>query len=163
MRTLLSAALLLSAACWRNPDRAPVVVGATASPTSRAAGEVIAQKLEAAGCRAERQFALGGSGQLDAAVVGGAVDVYAESAAAALPVLALPLDTPASVRESRLRTAYVKQRGGDVIWGLPVGAGDFHVVYRKPIDEKCRGATRTLMAMGYALGGASQRLGTATQ
>jgi glycine betaine/choline ABC-type transport system substrate-binding protein len=158
MRMLLCAALLLSAACWRNPDHAPVIVGATADPISREAGEVIARKLEAAGCRAQRQFALGGSAALDQAIVAGAVDAYAESAGAALPILNLPTDTHPSFRDSLLRTAYVKQRGGDVVWGVPVGAGDFSVVYRKPVDEKCRGATRTLMAMGYALGGARQRL-----
>jgi glycine betaine/choline ABC-type transport system substrate-binding protein len=158
MRTLLCAALLLSAGCWRNPDHAPVVVGATADPTSRAAAEVIAQKLAAAGCRAEQRLTLGGSAALDAAIVAGSVDVYAESAAAALPVAGLPLDTNPSVRENRLRTAYVKKQRGEVVWGVPIGAGDFYVVYRKPVDEKCRGATRTLMAMGYALGGATERL-----
>jgi glycine betaine/choline ABC-type transport system substrate-binding protein len=158
MRTLLCAALLLSTACWRNPDHAPVLVGATADPVSRAAGEAIARKLEAAGCRAERRFAVGDSTALDAAIVAENVDVYAESAGAAVAVLKLPADTHPSMRESLLRTAYVKRRQGEVVWGVPVGEGDFYVVYRKPVDDKCRGATRTIMAMGYALGGARQRL-----
>jgi glycine betaine/choline ABC-type transport system substrate-binding protein len=125
---------------------------------SRAAGEAIVRKLEAAGCRAERRFALGDSAALDAAIVSGGVDVYAESAGAALAVVNLPGDTHPSMRESLLRTAYVKRREGEVVWGVPVGERDFYVVYRKPIDDKCRGATRTIMAMGYALGGAKQRL-----
>jgi glycine betaine/choline ABC-type transport system substrate-binding protein len=82
MRRLLAAALLL-AAC-RN--RA-VVVGSKNFTESVILGEIVAQRLEKAGCNVERKLDLGGTLVCDAAIRSGDLDVYPEYSGTALTAI----------------------------------------------------------------------------
>jgi osmoprotectant transport system substrate-binding protein len=134
--------VLLLAACWRDPDRAPVVIGATSSADSAILGALVAERLESAGCRVERRFGLGNSPAADAALVEGRIDAYVESQRVALLEI-LKEPEPQSMRvETALRPLYI-DRG--LFWSPPLGTGDMAVVYRRDIDKKCRAASRALM------------------
>ena len=73
MKRLLLAALLL-AAC----SKKPAVVGSKNFTESVILGELLAQKLESAGCRVDRRLNLGGTLVCDAAIASGSLDAYVE-------------------------------------------------------------------------------------
>jgi osmoprotectant transport system substrate-binding protein len=134
--------VLLLAACWRDPDRAPVAIGATTNADSAILGALVAERLESAGCRVERHFGLGDSTAADTALVEGRIDAYVESQRVALLEI-LKKPEPESMRiETTLRPLYI-DRG--LFWSPPLGTGDLAVVYRRDIDRKCRAASRALM------------------
>ena len=117
MKRLLLAVLLL-AAC----SKKPVVVGSKNFTESVILGELLAQKLESAGCRADRRLNLGGTLVCDAAIGAGQLDTYVEYSGTAL--MAILHDPRASLAD-----AYAK-RG--LHWGPNLGFNDtFAMIVRK--------------------------------
>ena len=82
MRRLLIAALLL-AACGKRP----IVVGSKNFTESVLLGEIVAQRLESAGCSVERKLDLGGTLVCDRAIAAGELDVYPEYSGTALTAI----------------------------------------------------------------------------
>jgi glycine betaine/choline ABC-type transport system substrate-binding protein len=116
MKRLLVAAILL-AAC--KGGHQPIVVGSKNFTESVLLGEVIAQKLEKAGCTVDRKLNLGGTLVCDRAITTGSVDVYPEYSGTALTAI---LHRPASSD----RAAVMKIVGDDYArrglkWSPPLG------------------------------------------
>src|SRR5262245_51241049 len=82
MRRLLIIALLL-AACRQKA----IVVGSKNFTESVLLGEIVAQRLEKAGCSVERKLDLGGTLVCDRAVTSGGLDVYPEYSGTALTAI----------------------------------------------------------------------------
>src|SRR5947207_7014283 len=82
MRRLLVAAFLL-AACRQQT----IVVGSKNFTESVLPGEIVAQRLESAGCSVERKLDLGGTLVCDRAVAAGQLDVYPEYSGTALTAI----------------------------------------------------------------------------
>ena len=99
-----------------------VVVGSKNFTESVILGELLAQKLESAGCRVDRRLNLGGTLVCDAAITAGSLDTYVEYSGTALTAI---LHQPnASIVE-----AYAK-RG--LHWGPSLGFNDtFAMIVRK--------------------------------
>ena len=116
MKRLLFAALLL-AACSKK-----VVVGSKNFTESVILGEMLAQKLESAGCKADRRLNLGGTLVCDAAIASGSLDTYVEYSGTALMAI---LHQP----DASLADAYAK-RG--LHWGPNLGFNDtFAMIVRR--------------------------------
>lgn len=140
--------LILVAACQRDTNRAPVVVGALRTGDSAILSGLIARRLEMAGCRADRRFTYADAAAIDRALGAGEVDVYVESHRAAVRAVLRVEPREAADNETRVRTAWIKR---DLVWAPSIGLGDYAAVFRKDIDEKCRAASRTLMATAYSV------------
>lgn len=138
------AATLLVVACNPPPARA-VRLGSKSDPESRAVAETVARRLEHAGCPVERRFDLPDSGTADRALVAGEIDAYVESHAIALTQILKKPELPGPAAETAVRGAYIRR---NLLWAPPLGTRDLAVVYRKPVDERCRAASRTFMATG---------------
>src|SRR5438045_3813210 len=83
---LLSAfCLLLSASCGGQKE--PVVVGSKNFTESVILGELVAQKLESAGCTVERRLNMGGTFVCDSAIASGSLDTYVEYSGTALTAI----------------------------------------------------------------------------
>ena len=80
MARSLGVILLLFVACAKDP----IVVGSKNFTESVILGELIAQRLERAGCTVERKLDLGGTLVCDRAITAGALDVYPEYSGTAL-------------------------------------------------------------------------------
>jgi glycine betaine/choline ABC-type transport system substrate-binding protein len=125
MKRCLLAALLL-AAC----SEKPVVVGSKNFTESVILGELLAQKLESAGCRADRRLNLGGTLVCDAAIAAGSLDTYVEYSGTALTAILHrpPLKSRDAVTQA-VSAAYAK-RG--LHWGPNLGFNDtFAMIVRK--------------------------------
>jgi len=117
MKRLLAAALLL-VAC----SKKPVVVGSKNFTESVILGELLAQRVESAGCRADRRLNLGGTLVCDAAIASGSLDAYVEYSGTALMAI---LHQP----QASLVDAYAK-RG--LHWGPSLGFNDtFAMIVRR--------------------------------
>ena len=77
-------ALLILTACAKTPA---VVVGSKNFTESVILGELLAQKLESAGCRVDRRLNLGGTLVCDAAIQSGGIDAYVEYSGTALTAI----------------------------------------------------------------------------
>ena len=106
-----------------------IVVGSKNFTESVILGELIAQRLESAGCRVERKLDLGGTLVCDKAITSGALDVYPEySGTAQAAILA------GKVSMAELPNAYAK-RG--LRWGPPLGfENTFAMIVRKSDAER---------------------------
>ena len=120
MRRLLLGALLFFAC----KDNETIVVGSKNFTESVILGELIAQRLEKAGCNVERKLDLGGTLVCDKAMTSGALDVYPEySGTAQAAILA------GKVPMAELPNAYAK-RG--LHWGPALGfENTFAMIVRK--------------------------------
>src|SRR6266581_2083841 len=78
---IVLAGLLLFNACGRGSH---VVVGSKNFTESVILGELLAQKLDSAGCNADRRLNLGGTLVCDAAIASGQLDTYVEYSGTAL-------------------------------------------------------------------------------
>lgn len=83
-RPLLAIALLLMAACAKKES---IVVGSKNFTESVLLGEIVAQRLERAGCLVTRKLDLGGTLVCDSAIVAGSLDVYPEYSGTALTAI----------------------------------------------------------------------------
>jgi glycine betaine/choline ABC-type transport system substrate-binding protein len=78
-------ALLLLAACGR--EQRTLVVGSKNFTESVILGELLAQKLEAAGCKVDRRLNMGGTFVCDSAIRTGSIDAYVEYSGTALTAI----------------------------------------------------------------------------
>ena len=125
------AALLLLTAC----SKPPVVVGSKNFTESVLLGEIVAQRLERAGCRVERKLDLGGSIVCDKAITTGAIDVYPEYSGTALTAI---LKRPLS-RDRRAVAAEVARgyEGRGLRWGPVLGfENTFAMIVRRADAER---------------------------
>src|SRR4051795_1728949 len=92
-------------------EHPPLVVGSKNFTESVILGELVAQKLESAGCKVDRRLNLGGTFVCDAAMTSGALDTYVEYSGTALEAI---LKQP----KADVAAAYAK-RG--LHWGPALG------------------------------------------
>lgn len=115
-RVLATLAILVLAGCSKQKA---IVVGSKNFTESVLLGEIVAQRLERAGCTVERKFDLGGTLVCDKAITAGALDVYPEYSGTALTAI-LHLD---AIRD---RAAVMKKVAADyeargLSWGPALG------------------------------------------
>lgn len=112
-------ALLFLTAC---SEKAPIVVGSKNFTESVILGEMVAQKLESAGCKVDRRLNMGGTFVCDSAMTSGALDTYVEYSGTALEAI---LKQP----KADVAAAYAK-RG--LHWGPALGFNNtFAMIVRK--------------------------------
>lgn len=137
MRTRLHsfALLLLLVGCSKGPTSQPIVVGSKNFTESVILGELIAQKLESAGCKVDRRLNMGGTLVCDAAIRAGSLDAYAEYSGTALTAI---LHEPVSSdREEVSRKVTVAYKARSLTWGPNLGFNDtFAMIVRK--DDAAR-------------------------
>jgi osmoprotectant transport system substrate-binding protein len=130
---LLLVCLASLAACSRRAT--PIVVGSKNFTESVILGELVAQKLESAGCTVERRLNMGGTFVCDGAITSGSLDAYVEYSGTALTAIlkqAVPAD-----RDSvdRLVTAAYARR--NLHWGPNLGFNNtFAMIVRKDDAQK---------------------------
>lgn len=117
MKRFLVALILLLAACKRAHE--PIVVGSKNFTESVLLGEVIAQRLESAGCTVDRKLGLGGTLVCDRAITAGSIDVYPEYSGTALTAI---LNKPASGdRAAVMKTVSDAYARRGLKWSPPLG------------------------------------------
>lgn len=141
MRSVRDAAVLMLAAalfmsCGRESRSAsPIVVGSKNFTESVLLGELLAQKLEKAGCRVERRLNMGGTFVCDAALSSGSLDAYVEYSGTALTaILKKPVDRDPRRVISVVENGY-RDRG--LWWGPSLGFNNTFamIVRKKDADE----------------------------
>ncbi len=132
MRRLL-VALLIFVAC-RSEQRA-IVIGSKNFTESVILGELLAQKLESAGCKVDRRLNMGGTFVCDSAIRSGAIDAYVEYSGTALTaILKQPSLNDRARVDAIVRDAYEK-RG--LSWSPPLGFNNtFAMIVRKSDAER---------------------------
>jgi len=128
---LVSIALLVIAACAKQK---PVVVGSKNFTESVLLGEIVAQRLERAGCTVERKLDLGGTLVCDKAIAAGSLDVYPEYSGTALTAI-FHHD---AIRD---RAAVMKSVGADyaargLSWGPALGFENTFAMIVRTSDAK---------------------------
>ncbi len=118
---------LFIGACSRQPA---VVVGSKNFTESVILGELLAQKLESAGCAADRRLNLGGTLVADAAIGSGQIDAYVEYSGTALTaILHQPLEHSRQEVGTAVARAYAKR---NLHWGPNLGFNDtFAMIVRR--------------------------------
>lgn len=105
-------------ACGKEASR-PIVVGSKNFTESVILGELLAQKLERAGCAVDRRLNMGGTFVCDAAIRAGSIDAYVEYSGTALTaILKQPSTSDRDAVERAVREAY--SRAG-LRWSPPLG------------------------------------------
>ena len=103
-------------------EQRPIVVGSKNFTESVLLGELVAQKLEANGCRVERRLNMGGTFVCDAAIRAGEIDVYVEYSGTALSAI---LKQP----DANVEDAYAKH---GLRWGPALGFNNtFAMIVRR--------------------------------
>ncbi|HEX6086844.1 MAG TPA: glycine betaine ABC transporter substrate-binding protein [Thermoanaerobaculia bacterium] len=127
MKRLLIIALLL-AACSR--EQKPIVVGSKNFTESVILGELLAQKLEGAGCKVERRLNMGGTFVCDSAIRSGAIDAYVEYSGTALTAILKQPSMNDRARVNAIVQSEYAKRGLD--WSPPLGFNNtFAMIVRK--------------------------------
>lgn len=131
-RSFIIALLLL--ACCRGEER-PIVVGSKNFTESVILGELLAQKLESAGCEVERRLNMGGTFVADSAIRSGAIDAYVEYSGTALAaILKRPTMNDRAAVDMLVRADY-ERRG--LRWSPPLGFDNtFAMIVRKSDAER---------------------------
>ncbi|HEX7833187.1 MAG TPA: glycine betaine ABC transporter substrate-binding protein [Thermoanaerobaculia bacterium] len=107
MKKVLAVVVLLVVACSPKKEDRPIVVGSKNFTESVILGELLAQKLEGAGCKVDRRLNMGGTFVCDAAVRGGSIDAYVEYSGTALTaILKQPSSNDRAAVERNVRAAY---------------------------------------------------------
>ena len=137
MRRVFLLAALLLAACRGQT----IVVGSKNFTESVLLGEIVAQRLESAGCKVERKLDLGGSLVCDRAIASGGLDVYPEYSGTALTaILHRPLQGDRHAVMEEVGRGY--QRRG-LRWGPALGfENTFAMIVRR--DDAQRLPLRTI-------------------
>jgi len=118
MKKLLVLSLLLVVACKRDP----IHIGSKNFTESVILGELLAQKLEGAGCTVDRKLDMGGTFVCDSAIRNGAIDAYVEYSGTALSAI---LKQP----KADLAAAYAKAQ---LHWGPALGFNNtFAMIVRR--------------------------------
>jgi glycine betaine/choline ABC-type transport system substrate-binding protein len=108
MKKWITGVLLFAIACSSKEERA-LVIGSKNFTESVILGEVLAQKLESAGCKVERRANMGGTFVCDAAVRAGSIDAYVEYSGTALTaILKQPSDSDRAAVNRKVAEAYQK-------------------------------------------------------
>lgn len=132
-KTVIALTLLLAFACTK--EQRPLVIGSKNFTESVILGELLAQKLEAGGCKVERRLNMGGTFVCDAAVRGGSIDAYVEYSGTALTAILhrdITNDRAAVMRD--VAAEYAK-RG--LQWGPPLGfENTFAIIVRRADAER---------------------------
>ena len=103
-------------------------------------GEVLAQKLESAGCQVERRLNMGGTMLVDAALGNGDVDAYVEYSGTALTaVLKKPATTHAAMVETTVREGYLRR---NLVWGPQLGFNNTFAMLVRKSDAQQLGLAR---------------------
>src|SRR5207245_4899176 len=125
MKRVLLAALLL-AACAKKP----IVVGSKNFTESVILGELLAQKVESAGCRADRRLNPGATLVCDAAIASGSLHTYVEYSGTALT--AILHQPPLKSRDEVTRAVAAAYAKRGLHWGPNLGFNDtFAMIVRK--------------------------------
>src|SRR5207237_835368 len=104
--------LLALIACAKQP---PIVVGSKNFTESVILGEMLAQKLESAGCTVDRRLNLGGTLVCDAAIASGSLDSYVEYSGTALTaILHRPAMNDRTAVDRQVASTYAKR---NLPWG----------------------------------------------
>jgi glycine betaine/choline ABC-type transport system substrate-binding protein len=130
---LLLAVLFLLAAC--GGEERPIVVGSKNFTESVILGELLAQKLESAGCNVDRRLNMGGTFVCDAAIQSGAIDAYVEYSGTALTaILKKPSTTDRARVDAAVRDEYAR-RG--LRWSPPLGFNNtFAMIVRRSYAQQ---------------------------
>jgi glycine betaine/choline ABC-type transport system substrate-binding protein len=130
---LFLALILLLAACKR--AREPIVVGSKNFTESVLLGEIIAQRLEKAGCTVDRKLDLGGTLVCDRAITAGSIDVYPEYSGTALTAI---LHKAANGdRDAVMKTVSDEYGRRGLKWSPPLGfENTFAMVVRQTDAQK---------------------------
>jgi glycine betaine/choline ABC-type transport system substrate-binding protein len=129
----LIVALLLFVAC--KGEERPIVVGSKNFTESVILGELLAQKLESAGCKVDRRLNMGGTFVCDSAIRSGAIDAYVEYSGTALTaILKQPSINDRARVNAIVRDAYAK-RG--LRWSPPLGFNNtFAMIVRRSYAQQ---------------------------
>jgi glycine betaine/choline ABC-type transport system substrate-binding protein len=138
---LVAFGFVLSASCNRGTHNEPLVVGSKNFTESVILGELVAQKLESAGCTVERRLNMGGTFVCDSAIASGSLDAYVEYSGTALTaILKLPASSDRTAVDRNVRDAYSRRGLG---WGSNLGFNNtFAMIVRK--DDAQRVGLRTI-------------------
>jgi glycine betaine/choline ABC-type transport system substrate-binding protein len=119
---------LLLASC--KSEERPLVVGSKNFTESVILGELLAQKLESAGCKVDRRLNMGGTFVCDAAVRAGSIDAYVEYSGTALTaILKRPSINDRDRVNAIVRAEYEK---AGLRWSPPLGFNNtFAMIVRK--------------------------------
>ncbi len=113
---------LFAASCGKHESRVPLVVGSKNFTESVILGELVAQKLESAGCTVDRRLNLGGTFVCDAAIRNKQIDAYVEYSGTALTAI---LKAPTA----NIRDLYSH---AGLVWGSDLGFNNtFAMIVRK--------------------------------
>lgn len=125
--------LLFVAAC--QGEQRAIVVGSKNFTESVILGELLAQKLESAGCKVDRRLNMGGTFVCDSAIRSGAIDAYVEYSGTALTaILKQPSLNDRARVDAIVRDAYEK-RG--LRWSPPLGFNNtFAMIVRRSDAER---------------------------
>src|SRR5258708_4415296 len=119
LRTLIIVLLPLLGACAK---QSPVTVGSKNFTESVILGELVAQKLESAGCKVDRRLNMGGTFVCDAAIRNGQIDSYVEYSGTALSAIL-------KVPKGDIESFYAK---AGLHWGPALGFNNtFAMIVRK--------------------------------
>jgi glycine betaine/choline ABC-type transport system substrate-binding protein len=122
-------ALLLLASCGESEQR-PIVVGSKNFTESVILGELLAQKLEKAGCKVERRLNMGGTFVCDSAIRSGAIDAYVEYSGTALTAILKQPSINDRARVNAIVQGEYAKRGLE--WSPPLGFNNtFAMIVRK--------------------------------
>jgi len=114
-------------------EKKPLTVGSKNFTESVILGELVAQKLESAGCRVDRRLNMGGTFVCDSAVRSGAIDAYVEYSGTALTAI---------LKQPKADVAREYEKRG-LRWSPPLGFNNtFAMIVRRSDAERL--ALRTI-------------------
>lgn len=127
----------LATSCARKQT---IVVGSKNFTESVLLGEIIAQRLEGAGCTVDRKLDLGGTLVCDKAIEAGDLDVYPEYSGTALTaILKRPISADRDAVMRDVKNEYAK-RG--LTWGPPLGFENTFAIIVRRADAEQHGLRR---------------------
>lgn len=120
--------VMLAMACAK--EQRTIVVGSKNFTESVILGELLAQKLEGAGCKVDRRLNMGGTFVCDASIRGGSIDTYVEYSGTALTaILKQPTSSDRALVNQRVGDAYAKAK---LRWSPALGFNNtFAMIMRK--------------------------------
>jgi glycine betaine/choline ABC-type transport system substrate-binding protein len=135
VKRVVVAALLL-AACAKKP----LVVGSKNFTESVILGELVAQKLESAGCKVDRRLNLGGTLVCDAAITAGSLDSYVEYSGTALTaILKQPASNNRDAVTHKVASLYAARQ---LHWGPNLGFNNTFAMLVRAADAQRLGLHR---------------------
>jgi len=126
-----------------------ITVGSKNFTESVLLGEIIAQRLEKAGCTVERKLDLGGTLICDRAMLAGSLDVYPEYSGTALTAILHQPIAGDSARVASIVESEYRKRG--LVWGPALGfENTFAIVVRR--DDAARHRLKSISDLGRVSG-----------